>query len=66
VTRPLTKREISALVGDLSLLLSKIKSGELKSSSVTQLRIEGAITALNVVLRESEATALDIANDPLL
>jgi hypothetical protein len=66
MTRPLTKPEIKSLAADMVLLLSKVESEELKASLATRMRIEGAITALRVVLGDSEPTALDIANDPLL
>ena len=54
-----------ALADDLRELLRKIDLGELTSSVSTRNRIEGALTALSVVLGQID-NPLDITSDPLL
>jgi hypothetical protein len=63
--RPLTKRQVEALLTDLETLIHRFNAGELDASISMRHRIEGAATALNAVLGEIELSASDIAKNPL-
>lgn len=55
---PLTRRETKALVKDLEELLERLRSGDLEASAGTLLRLQGAVTALHVVLGEADHSDL--------
>lgn len=51
---PLTRRETEALVKDLEELLARLRDGDFEASAGMSLRIEGAVTALHIVLGKAD------------
>jgi len=58
VAQPLTREQTKVLVKDLQELLDRLRLGELDASNGMLLRIEGAITAIEVVLGEADRSDL--------
>jgi transcription elongation GreA/GreB family factor len=53
----LTRKQITALAAELRTMLDKIEAGDLEATTSMRYRIEGAITALEVVLGK---TSMDV------
>ena len=58
MAQPLTREQTKVLVKDLQELLDRLRLGELDASNGMLLRIEGAITAIEVVLGEADRSDL--------
>ena len=50
--KPLSRQQIEKLADDLRMLLVQIEAGELKANATTRHRIQGALTALEVIQGE--------------
>jgi hypothetical protein len=53
MAKSLTREEIGLLAHDLRTLLGQIETGELKADSAVRHRIQGALTALEVIQGEA-------------
>ena len=59
----LTQKQITALAAELRTMLDKIEAGDLDATISMRHRIQGALTALDVVLGQSSRISFDLPPD---